>query len=41
MDDTELTEEESKNINDFEETERGVIIKSRTGSKTENSCYGK
>ena len=37
----ELTEEESKNIEDFEETERGVIVKSKTGNLKENSQYGK
>lgn len=37
----ELTEEESKSIEDFEESERGVIIKSKTGKIDENRCYGK
>ena len=36
-----LTIEEQKSIEDFENTERGIIVKSKTGSKFENSMYGK
>lgn len=37
----ELTEKELGNIEDFEDTESGVIIKSKTGNLKENSQYGK
>lgn len=37
----ELTEEESKSIEDFENKERGIIVKSKTGRIDENRCYGK
>ena len=36
-----LTIEEQKSIEDFENTERGIIVKSRTGNLKENSQYGK
>ena len=41
IDNNKLTEEELGNINDYEEKESGVIIKSKTGRINENSMYGK
>ena len=41
IDNDKLTEEELGNINDFEEVESGIIIKSKTGRIDENRCYGK
>ena len=40
--DEELTEEEQKSIEDYENRKSGITeVKSRTGNKFENSCYGK